>query len=376
MEKEIFRNVDPTMNFVDQENTNLHHLPKEILKSGTIETLINQNEELMARLNITLRRLAAIENENLSLSHENKETRNQFAGLRDQVLVYREKDDVWRRRTAEAEQKLESLITQIHIKDREFVELRQNLLEERDLLRTAIDGLRKEIATYRRYHGRINTFVRPFVSNLKQEQSRLKSNQTILANRAESLSLQIEGLRLQNKNLIENSKRQINELNSEKNALVEAFETQRGDFTREISSLRHLETEIVRRNTLLDKAQERVTYFENRIVVLERNRDEAQLRFNQEIERVQQQMIDWRSQAQAFEVQIANLTAKYNEANQRSDNYKLLSEQLEQQLSALRLLWADKSGELERLTQSNAALEKINAELCCKLNEVRNDQVR
>ena len=71
---------------------NYSHLPKEILKSSSVENLISQNEDLMTRLKVALRRLALFENENQKLSDEAQRARLSQTAVADQVLIYKEKE--------------------------------------------------------------------------------------------------------------------------------------------------------------------------------------------------------------------------------------------------------------------------------------------
>ncbi|NJL24681.1 MAG: hypothetical protein HC902_05610 [Calothrix sp. SM1_5_4] len=62
------------------------------LKSSALETLISQNEDLMARLSVSLRKTSELE-ERLSASEsENQSLRARFDTLKQQFLVVQEKD--------------------------------------------------------------------------------------------------------------------------------------------------------------------------------------------------------------------------------------------------------------------------------------------
>ncbi len=79
------------------------HLPKEILKSSTVENLISQNEDLMARLKVSLRRLSLLENENQRLIDDANKARIAQSSVADQVLVFKEKDSLWRQKVDQLE---------------------------------------------------------------------------------------------------------------------------------------------------------------------------------------------------------------------------------------------------------------------------------
>jgi hypothetical protein len=83
----------------------------------------------------------------------------------------------------------------------------------------------------------------------------------------------------------------------------------------------------------------------------------------------------WRTQAQRFEIQNEGLNQKLKEAEEQTANYKNLSARLEEQMQGLRILWEENSIEVERLRTSNSSLEKLNSELCIKLNESRNQNL-
>ena len=84
----------------------LSHIPSEILKSSTIETLISQNEDLMSRLKITIRRLQLLENENQELGQEILQTKKAYNAMKDQLSIEEDKDQNWKDKIRQLEQEL------------------------------------------------------------------------------------------------------------------------------------------------------------------------------------------------------------------------------------------------------------------------------
>ncbi|HWU43791.1 MAG TPA: hypothetical protein VN132_10145, partial [Bdellovibrio sp.] len=74
-------------------------LPVERLKSSTLESLINQNEDLMARLSVSLRRANEFEDRIQTLESENSTLRARFQTIKDQYLLVSEKDKISTSRT-------------------------------------------------------------------------------------------------------------------------------------------------------------------------------------------------------------------------------------------------------------------------------------
>src|SRR5690242_19027163 len=72
------------------------NLPLPILRSGSVEALIAQNEDLMARLSVTLRRMSIMEEDANRLKTEKDLAEQQTRNVADQILLHENKDEYWK----------------------------------------------------------------------------------------------------------------------------------------------------------------------------------------------------------------------------------------------------------------------------------------
>ncbi|WP_374030319.1 hypothetical protein [Bdellovibrio bacteriovorus] len=167
------------------------HLPKEILKSSTVENLISQNEDLMARLKVTLRRLSLLETENQKFSEEANKARLSQSSVTDQILVWKEKDNLWRQKVDQLEREKEIQAEKL----RALTEKTQNMATE--------------LARHEKYHERIKTQVKPYISELKEYSRTQDLRLQELEQSASHKEAQLRDLRHQIIEVTKNSRYQV-----------------------------------------------------------------------------------------------------------------------------------------------------------------------
>ncbi|MBK7842541.1 MAG: hypothetical protein IPJ71_02425 [Bdellovibrionales bacterium] len=93
----------------------LSALPENVQKSGAIDSLIRQNEDLMARLNVALRRHSILEEQAGKFENTLKQLQDRNEALADQVLVYREKDRLQGNTRKTSERQIQELKEQVSL---------------------------------------------------------------------------------------------------------------------------------------------------------------------------------------------------------------------------------------------------------------------
>lgn len=364
-------NQDSSLDFID-DSSNLSKLPTAKVKSGAVESLLSQNEDLTARLKVLLRRLASMEEENLRLTQEHREMKHQFTGLSDQISVYREKEHTWRERTITAEEAMDFQQSELRQKEVEFAKLRAQEWEMREHLQSQLSKTEKSFLRLLRYRARIRNWARPAMKKLVQVIK--DKDQRIEQFKREIQNTEIQCQSLIHKNLeqVRRGRESLRLAEEEKLQLIAQFELQRDDLKAEISTLNETSVELRKKASLLERSLERQDYLENRLIFAERENQELRERFNQEFNQVQSQMHDWRSKAQKFEAENEYLTNAKVESEARYQRTKETAERLEEQMDALRILWKEKVHENERLRNSLQAVDVINSELSLKINELNN----
>ena len=73
------------------QKLDVNSLSKNLLESQAVENLIAQNDDLMARLSVNLKRILKMEQINRDEINKNKELIQKVEHLSDQVLILKEK---------------------------------------------------------------------------------------------------------------------------------------------------------------------------------------------------------------------------------------------------------------------------------------------
>ncbi|HEX4923740.1 MAG TPA: hypothetical protein VFV50_06625 [Bdellovibrionales bacterium] len=137
------------------------HLPPEVLHTSTVETLISQNQDLMTRLSVNIRRVADLEialrtrDENLrSVAAQKDAVQEEFEIVSEKYRTLRAQTD----RTRLEKEGLEKSFAEIHSR---YQETQARLQEENYFFR----GL---LGIMNRYRMRVRKYVKPLLKRQKQ----------------------------------------------------------------------------------------------------------------------------------------------------------------------------------------------------------------
>jgi len=335
---------------------NYSHLPKDILKSSTIENLISQNEDLMTRLKVALRRLALMENENQKLSDEAQKARLSQSAVTDQILIFKEKDNLWKQKLDQAEKE----------KEVQF--------EKATALQKRVEKFSAESERYRKYHERIKNQVKPYINELKEYSKSLEDKTKQLSQENSKLDAQLSDLRYQILEISKNSRVQIEIRERQTQEMIQFYEQQVQNQAEEVKTLNELNKELEIKALRLNKALEKQDELENQVVELMRSKEELKNRLEQEVLRLQDKSSELHRNNKRLEIEHADLQelALSNEAQ-----IKTLSKEkqdLTEQLDSLRYMWNAKVEETEKLKSAIQSLERLNVDLSQKINELRSAQ--
>ena len=165
------------------------------------------------------------------------------------------------------------------------------------------------------------------------------------------------------------TKIQFYEMNQ--NNLVYQFEKERNELRHEIAALNEGQKAMEIRTQALDRAIERQDELENLVISLRRSKEDYQLEIANEMQEIREQNREFKNLSVERNLQIENLIEKKNQMEQELKSEQSRRQELDEQLTSLRFLWSTKAEESESLKISVASLEKLNAELSHKLNELR-----
>lgn len=334
----------------------LSHLPKEILKSSTVENLISQNEDLMARLKVSLRRLSLLENENQKLADEANRARLSQSSVTDQILVWKEKDSLWHQKVDQLEKEKE-----IHT-------------EKIQALHLKVQTMTAELTRHAKYHDRIKNQVKPYISQLK-EYSRTQDLKLVeIEGSLSQREAQLRDLRHQIIEVTKNSRYQLESSEKKTQEMVQFYEEQIQGLTRQVQMLHQIQEELETKTAKLHSALERQDTLENEVVTIRRTKDDMKERLEKELDRQQERISELTRQNQKLGVEHADLQIRVVEDQQQIQKLEKENFQYMEQLESLRYMWNAKNEEHEKLKAAASALERLNVDLSQKLNEMRKQE--
>jgi len=305
---------------------NFRDLPPEALKSSTLESLISQNEDLMARLSVALRKANQFEEKMSLLERENLSLRAKFETVQEQYLVLFEKDKIFTNRSQKLmeengsvrahQQKLEKVYSELYIQAQAFQRRLQHLERYRARVHKAAPAIQLRAKRF---------------AALQTEHSALRTN---------SSNLHVQ--------------------------TVNSYESKLSEVREELETFRAKALE-------RDELFEQNLKLQNQLVYDQRQHQLREEDMSRELARLSDEGSDIRFQLKE------NLLAQESQRKEINDlkvNLPTLQEQnkaLLEQVESLQALWAHKQRELETLEEKNSSLQKLNQSLSVTLNQQRKD---
>lgn len=297
-----------------------NEIPVERLKSSTLEHLINQNEDLMARLSVSLRRSTQMEDKIQALETENSTLRARFETIKEQYLLVSEKDKISTSRTIQLHEegvtfkkkseKLEKAYSDLYVQAQAFQEQLQQA-ERR--------AARYKKAAYA---------LKPSARMAKTLQAELDQAIDSHKNATHAFDIKISQARLE----IDGMRAKINERD------------------RLFQQNINLENELVQ-----ERRQFHAHRDESQALNEKLSAENASLR-----KQLKETLVLSESQAQ----EIIKLTQDIPHLRDEKQN-------LIEQVESLQALWNHKQKELETLEEKNKSLQKLNQSISLTLNQQR-----
>jgi chromosome segregation ATPase len=329
-------------------------------RPGSFHALLSQNEDLAARLRVTLQRLAQTEEENETLKDSFETANSKIANIEDQLLIWKEKEKVWKQREFQLEKNQNE-------REREL-DIESSLLRQKA---EQFDKLEEKLSRYQKYQEKIKTTVKPYIAQLKSYTESLLE-QTRSLNHA---LLQQEVVTHDLQTRLNLAKAEADNVGAkaelDKNQLIGLFEDERASLRGEIESLL-AQNEILQEKTrVLDRSMERQDELENLVVALRRTKEDMARQFHQETMDLRQILKEREADLAVKSLQVVDFKNEVQQLKSTLEQLTNSSAQTEEQLTSLRYMWTQKTQEAEKLRLTVQSLEKINLELSQKLNSLR-----
>lgn len=355
------------------DRIDLTQVPENILRSGVIESLINQNDDLMSRLTVALRRVASLEEKIADSQLEANQFKTKYDNLKDQVLVLREQSRLVAERARSTEEKykredqsLGDLKEQIHILEIRYAELYTSTQEKQAELLAKIEIQRDFIEKFTRRYTKYRQNMRRAVFSTKNELHSLRAKrhgqETILSDLRKNISESTSYISEQSKE----HKNQI--LN-----LTNAYEDQLRGFKNKIDTLDGQNRILTERSLDFEKTINEKVKLENALIISERRFEEIQIHSAAEVSDIQKTLARYRNDAKSLAIELESQTVAYTKQTLALESLSEENHGLNEQVETLQALWRDQQNQVEKITDQKNSLQKLNKELSIAINEYRRE---
>lgn len=301
-------------------------IPKNMLNSSTVEGLISQNEDLMARLSVTLRKMAHLEETQQKMERENRQLKGRLETLTEQHLILQQKDRISGSRALQT-------------------------FEENTDLKSKIERMEKAYADL-------------FVKAQSFQKRMVQLERYRAAIRKLSPAMQARSKRLP---AVE---KELNEIRANFDArLVQtrmAFDARLNEARSEIMDLQEKNRD---RNEVFAAKVEA----ENELVHLERKFETYRSESESENHRLFTEAAGLRSQLKDSLVIQASMKKSLEEMSNELPELENSNKALFEQVESLQALWGQKQKDLEQVEEKNRSLQKLNQSLGLTLNQQRKE---
>lgn len=337
-------------------------IPMAAIKSATLEGLITQNEDLMARLSVALRKIHELEEASVVFEREKKSLHTRFQTLREQFLLLEAKDKTTTGRALQQHS--------------DYTKLKQGTdrLEKMytDLYHQAM-ALQRRVVLLERYRARIRR-VTPVLQEKARRLQELESDAvhfrfSVNAEKikmAEEFAAQVAQFEQRLAATAQESTALKKSLETEHMQSINHFEAKLAEATQEVAGLRAKADERDRLFDDLLKTQNQLVFEQRQFEQSRADRDQNMARLELENASLRLQLKETLIEREAKTQELTRLTVEIPNLRERNQN-------LTEQVESLQALWNHKQREIEQQEEKNKSLQKLNQSLSVTLNQQRKE---
>lgn len=340
----------------------LSQLPSHVLRSGAVEALANQNEDLMARLGVALRRSATLENRISELEEEIGRYEIIISSREDESLVLIEKDRLLTDRAQALEISAKEKQEQIDLLELQFAELYSTSRERIRGLEDKSDSTVRHLGILFRYRRRMKRITQSFRTRIATLTAHWKKEEEI--SRELKQRLGEAGLRIQN---------QAKDAEFNQRQLVENYEASLKEIRSRAAQLERENSAYAEKTRAYDELYEAKVHLENRLVSEQRQFAEFRQSRDAEITQLQVDLSTLRGEHKSQILSLQQLSNEKQELESALENTRRELEKSRDQVETLQLLWKDTNDKVEKLTGKNEALQKLNQQLSSTIQNQRHE---
>lgn len=340
------------------QNFDFSKVPQAVIKSSVVDALMSQNDDLMSRLGVALRRVALLEEKLSDAKTESEQFKAQTENLKDQILVLREKSRTLFERKERNASEFENLKEQIQLLEIRYSELyTQSQTKEAQLVQEhALES--RELKRLRRYRQRVARAAQSLKKSAYQKwEAEMRLSQS---------EKTIDSLRVS----LNESAQYIQSLTQEHKTTVQTLVSQ---YESQVKELTAMNSNLGEKAGRVDALSEQQIRLENQVVLLERREQEEKIRTAAEISDLQKALTRYRNEAKELALELENSQSALTETQASCQHLTDGKKALEEQVENLQILWKNQQLQIEKEKEKVAALQKLNQELSIAINQYRRD---
>ncbi len=351
------------------EKPNLDGLPTSILRSGAVEALLNQNDDLMARLSVALRRSSQMEEELQEIEKQRRIWDHQAEVLRDKLMLVQEKERLHQQRDKKFEDEINHLREELRISETRYVELYSTSKDRTKTLLDRIEGHARRLSRLLKYRDRVRGASKKLKHQRLHLRQQMSAVQLLLAQqdvRCEDLQRRVDELTgyIQNQGHI---------YGQEKASLIEIYESKLAEAKKQSDeSQNRIQNYQVQLETF-ESTMDENTILKNKLIAEQRSREEAIQRLNESVSTLQSQLSNVSSQSKGQVVLIDRQTTELADLKGQVAALENEKRRLLDQIETVQILWTDSQKQIEQKNSRIESLQKLNQQLSISLNQFRKD---
>lgn len=326
---------------------NLDEVPHYIKISKTVESLIGQNEDLMARLKVNIRQNTLLESQLRDQEQTSRQIKSLNSKINSQVEILIEKELLLRKKLDSQDLELEQ--TRDFLNNNKFTE--------------------NEVSTLRAYQRRVRAWVRGFISKLQYQIKMLKQKNQELENDVIESQKKVSSFKIKMNEATHTLQIKEREHQKDKAQLIEDFEDRTYNLNHENQSLLTENKNLKQKIQPFNDLQKQLGSAENRALNFERKYDELRAQNEKQVSDLSQQLHQYMTQAELVKMQ--NDTTQKRNTEFESQN-RILTARNHEAMSrheAMNVLWSETQLQRAQLKLKNSAMIKLNRDLSLRLKE-------
>jgi chromosome segregation ATPase len=282
-------------------------VPAYLHKDPAAEELLKQNQDLMARVTVSLRRVGELE---LQI----RQYQEKIQHLKQQNQAISESSFLNRELTQQKEAELKSVKDILLQTEKDYAKLYTLHKGDLEAFNQENEELKKSLFRHEKFKKKIQEKIKPYFQDLLAKHAYLQNHVEELERENHLLQSRIDEL-LQDKKRVENTHMErIERIHLEWQIRMDHMEEILSLEKEKNDQLQNKVNKMQQRMTLLENIDDEYTLAKNRAIAAERSRFESERRFEEQIRKMQQTIIEMREKQQTQESEKRLLQQKLEDA--------------------------------------------------------------